>query len=276
MTKKKVTKKHSAEEVKAKEGEIHTGDVKWNAGEKTLHCPNAKHPKMAESEKAFNGTKKKFTAAFNKAMKKRKGELQAELSKLKAANKESKGSYELAKKAALGNADALKNEKLDTGLMKEIQGAFSKHLGEEFGAFETAQKELHGVRSELNTAVKNAIAAADPEKIKGPKEAIKKSHEFFSKEAKATKWMGRLRADGVKEAFSHNLGSKAWEASKGKTLLKGGGVIVGLGAMIDAATRGEKKGEDGQLAPRSAIGRWTEFVLGAGLATGSALGGRRV
>lgn len=146
----------------------------------------------------------------------------------------------------------------------------------------TAKSTVEGLEKQLKLGEAKAVSEiTDVTKVAGHQvgEVETKMQEGIkaaNKTLKGGKWFGILRSESLGAALSHNLGKEGWKASKGKTLLKGGGVIVGLGAMYDAAFHGQRKDENGERTqPRGALGRWTEFVAGAALTAGSALGGRR-
>lgn len=82
--------------------------------------------------------------------------------------------------------------------------------------------------------------------------------------------------EGMVAALNHNIGGEAWRTHKGKAFAKSAVTLGGVAMMADAVFRSETKGAEGQPEKRGAIGRWTEFVLGAGVAAGTALHGRRI
>jgi hypothetical protein len=112
--------------------------------------------------------------------------------------------------------------------------------------------------------------------IKNNQEAAAKvAADAAVKDVKAKGMFGIAHTEGMGAALSHNFGKEAWKASKTKVIFKGAGVLVGLGAVGDAMFRSEKTGPDGQRQQRSVLGRWTEAIVGAGIAAGSALHGGR-
>lgn len=257
-----------AEETKP-EGEIKPGTPRFH--EEKIVFDGAHHPKLeGAATKSQDAWKKTWDAVQNHDA------LKKEMDELAKAHPEKAHDAQRAVLKMVTNPDA----SLDKDLLKKVEALHAKHIPAEFSAAKAAEDELKTIQNELRTAQTKHLKGIDLAKIEGHteanKEAVQNAVNAFRKEANAGKMFGILRSETLGAAFSHNLGKEAWNASKGKTLLKGGGVIVGLGAMYDAAFHGQRKDEQGnRTVPRGALGRWTEFIAGTAVAAGSALGGRR-
>lgn len=248
--------------------------------DKGLHCPDITHAdkpgaltKLTEARGKFNEAAGKHDK-FKEAVDKLRGE--------DAFKKLTQDDFERATEAALGHPESLAHKDLNKDLMGKIEKLHTEHLSNEASALKTAHTELDTLRKEVRSKELETIAgipSADlATKVKNhtkeTEDAIKKAHEVVTRDFKRTKGFGYLRADGIKEALSQNLGGKGWDKSKAKVVFKYGITAAGVGAMIDAAARSEKTGPDGQPEHRGALGRWTEFVIGGAAAATAALGGR--
>jgi hypothetical protein len=162
----------------------------------------------------------------------------------------------------------------------KVDALMKTHAGDEFKKFAAARDAATKAQHELNALELAKLKGMDVTKIPGYDaathgELVKKHIAAQELSVKAAGKFGILRTEGIGNAIGHNVGGEAWRTHKGKAFAHTTGVALGAVMAADALFRSETKDKDGNAQKRGAIGRWTEFVLGAGVAAGSALHGHR-
>jgi hypothetical protein len=141
------------------------------------------------------------------------------------------------------------------------------------------EAEIKAAAAKMKSALQDHVTIIE-QKIKGPVPAVPapgkgKKSKSPNEAAETAEKEEVFWARQVTKA-KNTLGSEAWEKAPVKTAFRTGGVLVGLGAIIDAIFRSKTTDSDGAEVDRSGATRVIQAVAGAGIASGSALiGGRK-
>lgn len=241
--------------------QIITGTPKWVAGE--ILFENASHPKIKAAQEAAHAAiaklaeKVKTTAGFK--------EIDFKLVPLP-------GALDLP-----GSVDRLLND-------KKAAEIYLKHAPDEFRAFQSAlsikakaEVELKKEQFKLVQALTELEGAA-PEQLKAAQAAWKSEYRMMDRIANPNFLKTNfavLRELGPGAAWENTFNWKKIKADPSRFAVKGFGAVVGLGAIVDATFRGKKTDPEGNELDRSWVVRTGEGVIGAALAAGSVLQGRR-
>lgn len=167
---------------------------------------------------------------------------------------------------------------------KKAAEILTKHAPQECAALEKAVTDMNNAAHELLKAqheiVKGltTLEGASEQQLKAAKAEINRKVKITNRLFKPTllnTHYANLIELGPLEAIKANSSGEYIRNNKGVFAMKAGGIVVGLGAVIDAAFRGTKKDADGKEIDRSWVARAGEGVIGAALAAGSALHGGR-
>jgi hypothetical protein len=167
---------------------------------------------------------------------------------------------------------------------KKLLEARLKHLGEikleNIPGYDSSNPKatedlVNGLKASVESEMKGletASAATTRALTGGSSASAKKSGKKAKDSAEKEEGFWTKLVDRAKR----NLGKEAWEERATETGFRAGGVVVGLGAVIDAIVRSNTKDDSGAEVSRSAAVRASEGIIGAVLAGGSAfIGGRK-